>query len=316
MLDYIKQLPKKKRVAYIATAVFVVVCLLVELIGSIPGIPFNGWPDVFRMVGLSQGYVVPEGELEIHFLDVGNADCILIRQGEHHMLIDAGDASDYKYVVDYLDRHGVTKLDLVMSSHSHADHIGDMATILETYAVDRYLMAFMPEGEEPTTNLYLSVLEVLDERNIPVDDVNPGDVYTLGTAQVQILAPLTDHSDPNNMSVVARLTFGNRSFLFTGDAEAEVEREILTEGFDVSADVVKAGHHGSNTSSSAAFIRAVAPEYVVFTCGANNSYGHPHEEVVDRWMDTNAVCYRSDVHGYIVFTTDGESLTVSTEKGG
>lgn len=294
----------------------VVVCLLIELVGMIPGIPFKGWTDVLTWFGMPQTAVAPEGELHVHFIDLGNADCILVRQGEHTMLIDAGDLGDEQEILEYLHRFGVEKLDLVIATHPHADHIGEMAAVLENFPVQRFVMAFMPEGKEPTSRTYLNMLEALDEKEIPVEEAVPGDTYTLGTAQLQILGPISENSDPNAMSVVTRLTFGERSFLFTGDAEAEQEREILTAGYNVKADVLKAGHHGSKTSTSDPFLRAVAPQYVVITCGAGNSYGHPHDETIARLTDANIPYYRADELGDIVFTTDGTTLSVQTEKGG
>lgn len=316
MFEFFKRATQKQKKLYIAiSACVLALCLLIELIGTIPGIPFDGWSDVLEAFGLKQNYLTPEGELEVHFIDVGNADCILVRQGEHNMLIDSGNPGYYQLIVDYLDRHGVEKFDLVIATHAHADHIGEMADIIRTFPVDRFLMAYMPEGKEPTSGVYLSMLEALDERNVTVDEAVAGVTYALGTAQLQILAPLSEDSDENAMSVVTRLTFGRRAFLFTGDAEAKVEREILTRGFEVKADVLKAGHHGSKTSSSEPFLREVSPQYAVITCGDGQKYGHPHDEVLERLEAVGAVYYRANLHGDIVFTTDGETLTVETEKG-
>lgn len=317
MFDFFKKATKAQKKVYVTIAVcLVAVCLLIELIGMIPGIPFNGWSTILEACGLKQRYLIPEGELEVHFIDVGNADCILVRQGEHNMLIDSGDIGAYQDIVDYLDRHGIKKFDLVIATHPHADHIGEMADIIKAFPIDRFVMSYMPEGKEPTTNVYLSMLEALDERNVPIDEAVPGATYTLGTAQLQVLAPLSEHSDANAMSVVTRLTFGDRAFLFTGDAEEEVEREILTRGFEVKADVLKAGHHGSKTSSSEPFLRKIAPTYAVITCGEGNSYQHPHEEVLERLDDIGATYYRADLCGDIVFTVkDDGSLTVETQKG-
>ena len=155
----------------------------------------------------------------------------------------------------------------------------------------------------------------IDKKDIPVDEAEPGKIYTIGTAQFQIIAPLEEDNDPNAMSVVTRLTFGDRAFLFTGDAEAEVERQILTKGYNVKADVLKAGHHGSSTSTSDPFLRAVDPEVAVITCGTGNSYGHPHDETILRLKDAGVSTYRADMCGDIVITTDGTSLNVQTEKG-
>lgn len=317
MFNFFKRANKTQKKIYITIAVvLIVVCLLIEVLGRIPGIPFNGWDDVFVALGMRPSTIAPEGELQVHFIDVENADCILIRQGEHNMLIDAGDIGDEDAILDYLNRQGVEKFDLVVATHPHADHIGEMTTILENFPVERFIMSFMPEGEEPTTKVYLSMLELLDEKNIPIDEAEPGKTYTLGTSQFQILAPLEGDDDPNAMSVVTRLTFGDRSFLFTGDAEEGVERQILARGYTVKADVLKAGHHGSRTSTSDSFLRAVDPEIAVITCGEGNMYGHPHNETMIRLNKADITTYRADACGDIVITSDGTSLEVVTEKGG
>ena len=317
MFSFFKRANKTQKKIYITIAVVLVLaCLLIEVLGSIPGIPFNGWDDVFVALGMRPSAIAPEGELQVHFIDVENADCILVRQGEHNMLIDAGDIGDEDAILDYLNRQGVKKLDLVISTHPHADHIGEMTTVLENIPVDRFIMSYMPEGKEPTTKVYLSMLETLYEKNIPVDEAEPGKVYTFGTAQFQILAPLEEDDDPNAMSVVTRLTFGDRAFLFTGDAEEEVERQMLTRGFTLQADVLKVGHHGSRTSTSDPFLRAVDPEIAVITCGVGNKYGHPHNETTARLSEAGVTTYRADVCGDIVITSDGKTLEVMTEKGG
>lgn len=306
---------RQKRLCAAVIACLLIVCLLIELIGRIPGIPFNGWSDIFSALGMSQNTVVPEGELQVHFINVGNADCILVRQEEHNMLIDAGETGDYATIADYLNRQGVEKLDLVIATHPHADHIGSMADVIENFPIDRFIMSFMPEGKEPTTITYLSMLEALDKRDVKVDEAVPGETYTLGTAQLQILAPLEEDEDANAISVVTRLTFGKRAFLFTGDAESPVEGQMIAQGYNLKADVLKVGHHGSRTSSSAAFLRAVAPQYAVVTCGEDNRYNHPHDEAMKRLTAADVEYYRADLYGDIVFTTDGTSLTLKTQKG-
>jgi len=305
---------KQKKLLRMITLVLVAVCLLIELAGRIPGLSFSGWSDIYRALGLAPQTVTAEGELEVHFIDVGNADCILVRQGEKTLLIDAGERGDDDEILEYLGRHGVTSLDLVVATHAHADHIGGMADVIEALPVDTFIMAFMPEEETPTTSTYLSMLEALDEKSVTVEEAEPGTVYELGTARLQVLAPLEESKDTNDMSVVTRLTFGDRAFLFTGDAGTDVEKQLLNSTYPLQADVLKLGHHGSNTSNSAAFLRRISPQYAIIPCGLNNSYGHPHQEVLDRLEEQQITFYRSDVHGSVVFTTDGTALTVETEK--
>ena len=230
------------------------------------------------------------------------------------MLIDAGERGDADTILDYLDTYGVERLDLVIATHPHADHIGSMADIIREIEVGEFLMAYMPEDSTPTTATYLDMLEVLVERDVTVTEVLPRQTYPLGTAMLEVLAPMTEDDDPNAMSIVTRLSFGDNRFLFMGDAERDVEEQMLDAGYVLSADVLKTGHHGSKTATHDAFLRRVAPDYAVLTCGQGNSYGHPHREVVDRLNAANIAAYRSDVHGHIVFTADGETITVATQK--
>lgn len=274
-----------------------------------------GWDKVLIGTGLTPSPVTVEGEMEVHFIDVGNADCILIRQGDKNLLIDAGERGDVDDILDYFLLNGIYELEMVIATHPHADHIGGMEELLQEIPVQQFVMAFMPEAATPTTAVYEEMLMVLDEKNIGIQEARPGDVYALGEAQVQLLAPLEETDEANDMSVVTRIVFGQHSFLFTGDAETGVEKQLLRSGYDLKADVLKVGHHGSNTSSSAAFLRVVDPTYAVITCGRKNTYGHPHQEVLTRLNQLDASIYRSDISGDIVIVSDGETLTVRTEKG-
>lgn len=297
---------KKKLIKYVLGAIVVLIC---SLVGT-----FGDWDKIGDGLQLSQPAVTAEGELEVHFIDVGNADCILVRQDDKTMLIDAGERKSKITLQHYLDTYGIEKFDLVIATHPHADHIGGMAYILETYPVDRFVMSYMAEEHTPTTASYENMLELLVEKEIPVDEAVPGAVYELGTARLQILAPYEPDEEPNNISVVTRLTFGEKAFLFTGDAEKVVESQIIAGEYAIKADVLKMGHHGSKTSNSTAFLRRVAPNFAVITCGEDNDYGHPHQVVMDRLSNQDVKVYRSDLDGHIVFTTDGSTLSVATRK--
>lgn len=304
----------KKQITRTVAIAFAALCLLIELIGYIPGVSFNGWSDISAALGMTQPSVTAEGELEVHFIDVGNADCIFIRQQDKTLLIDAGESTTYDRVKDYLLDYGVTRLDMVVATHPHADHIGGMPFILEDFEVGQFIMSFMPDSATPTTKGYLRMLELLDEKNVTICEAKVGDVYELGTARLQILGPIEETTDKNNMSVITRLTFGDRAFLFTGDAESGVEKDLVESGYDLTADVMKLGHHGSKTSNSSRLLSAVSPQCVVATCGKDNDYGHPSLEVLRRLEAMDITLYRADVSGHIVITSDGEKFTVRTEK--
>lgn len=309
-----RKMTKKRMMRNIAIVV-AIICLGVELVSYIPGISFNGWSDISAALGLTNPPVTAEGELEIHFIDVENADCIFVRQQDKTLLIDAGESTTFDRVERYLEDYGVDHLDLVIATHPHADHIGGMPSVLERFSVGEFIMSFMPEDATPTTRTYIRMLELLDEKEIPVREAKVGDIYELGTARLQILGPIEETDEKNDMSVITRLTFGDRAFLFTGDAESGVEKQLVNSGYPLSADVLKLGHHGSKTSSSSLFLKAVSPQCVIATCGAENDYGHPHREVLQRLESMGITLYRADVSGNIVITSDGETFKVSTEKG-
>ena len=299
---------KQKQLIGLLTAVVALICFLVETVGP-------GWRRLTASVGLAPDTVTAEGELEVHFIDVGNADCTLVRQGDFALLVDAGERGDDDDILDYLNRHGVTDLDLVIATHAHADHIGAMAKVIEALPVARFVFAPMPESATPTTATFVSMLEALDGKQVAVEAAQPGAVYEVGSARLQVLAPIRESEDTNDMSVVTRLTFGERAFLFTGDAGVAVEEDLLASGYALQADVLKVAHHGSTTGNSTAFLSRVSPAYAFIPCGEDNSYGHPHEEVLAALLNRQSKIYRSDIHGDVVFVTDGKKLTVQTERG-
>ena len=310
-----KQLKRwQKRLASVVAVLVLAFALVIQLGEAFPGLHIPSWDDLFVGAGLAPAQTTAEGTLEVHILDVGNADCILVRQGEATLLIDAGERGDGDRILQYLNQHGVKKLDLVIATHPHADHIGGMAKILENLPVGRMLMSFPPESATPTSATYLAMLEKLEGKAVPVTEAEPGMTVQLGTAQLEILAPLEETEEYNNLSVVTYLTFGRNHFLFMGDAEASVEKAILAAGYPVQADVLKLGHHGSKTASCEAFLQQVAPTYAVITCGEGNSYGHPHAETLERLVALDIASCRSDLRGHMLFTSDGQTVQLQCEK--
>ena len=303
---------RKSKKPLVLTVVVAILILAIEL-GSHFGV--LNWPSLFGDFGLLNDNAALSGTLEVYYLDVGNADCILLRQDEQAMLIDAGERGDYDDILSALRRHNVQRLNLVIATHPHADHIGSMEKIVQEVEIDQFLMTFMPEDATPTTAVYLNMLKALEQKDVPVTEVLPGDTYEFGGAQAHILAPINESDDPNAMSVVCRVDYGKHRFLFVGDAEEAVERDMLAARTDLKADVLKVGHHGSRTGTCTAFLQAVSPSYAVITCGAENAYGHPHKQVLDRLQKAQVKTLRSDLDGDISFVTDGVSLLCATERG-
>ena len=306
---------KQKKIRWIITVCVVVLSLLIELLGRVLGWSFNGWSDVFAWFGMPQAKVIHTDELQVHFINVGNADCILVRQGDHAMLIDAGEVQHGDMLLDYLHRHDVDQLDLVIATHPHSDHMGSLSTITAHIPVRRFVMSYEPDDEAYDGWMYTTIIDHLDEDGAQIDQAKAGTVYELGAARVQILSPSAQEyelDDENEMSIVARLTFGEYSFLFTGDAIAEAEARMLEDGYALKSDVLKVAHHGSKTSTSPAFLKAVSPQYAVFSCG-DNDYGHPNGEVMERVYEIGAEVYRTDMDGNIIFISDGNTLSVRTD---
>jgi len=248
---------------------------------------------------------IVDGELEVHFIDVGQGDSILIKQNGHNMLIDAGDNKYGQTVVNYLKENGVKKLDYVIGTHPHADHIGGLDDVIYAFDVEK---VFLPNITH-TTKTFEDLLIAIQSKNLNITVPEVGGVYELGDASFKILAPANSYYDNlNNFSIVIRLEYGNNSFLFTADAEDVLEVEMLNSGYNLKSDVLKVGHHGSNTSTTASFLNAINPKYAVIQLASNNEYGHPSAEVISRLREKNIEIYRNDLDGTIVAKSDGNSI--------
>ncbi|MDY5478693.1 MAG: MBL fold metallo-hydrolase [Enterocloster clostridioformis] len=255
----------------------------------------------------------PSGSgLDVHFIDVGQGDSILAESDGHYMLIDAGENDQAGTVISYLKAEGVTKLDYVIGTHPHSDHIGGLDKVIDTFPVDK---VFLPPVEH-TTKTFEDVLDSIASRGLKITKPKPGDSYDLGNASFTILSPVKDYgNDLNNWSVGIRLTYGDNSFVMCGDAENQAEEDILNSGAVLKADVLKAGHHGSSTSTSNAFLKKVSPSWVVIQCGKGNSYGHPHKETMEKLKKAGCQILRTDEEGTITAFSDGKTITWSTGNG-
>lgn len=248
--------------------------------------------------------------LMVTWLDVGQGDAAVIQCGGHAMLIDGGKPEESSYIYAWLKQHGLSSLDVMVATHVDADHIGGLSGALNYATVGT---AYCP-ATTGTTKTFESFVKYLAAQGKSITVPTTGETFALGAAQVQILGPLRSAEDSNNSSIVLKVTYGATSFLFTGDAEREEEQDLLNAGENLQSTVLKIGHHGSDTSTSYPFLRAVAPQYAVISVGAGNSYGHPTEAVLSRLRDAGVTTFRTDMQGEITAVSDGNTVHFSVAK--
>ena len=246
-----------------------------------------------------------KGELEVHFLDVGQADCTLVKCDGYTMLIDTGLDDQGTKIQNYLQKQGIDRLDYLVLTHSDADHIGSADVVMTKFDIGTIFMS----NFEKETKTYKNLLKIIEENQIHYLSPAVGNVYALGSASFRILAPNRDYDTPNDTSIALLITHGENTFLFTGDAEKDAEEDMLNNGLSLAADVFHAGHHGSKTSNTQEFIDAVMPRYAVISCGVDNSYGLPDAEVLNRFREKEMMVYRTDEQGTIVAISNGEKIT-------
>lgn len=252
------------------------------------------------------------GQLKVHYIDVGQADSILVQQGNSSMLIDAGNNGDAQVIKNYLDNQGVKSLDVVIGTHGHEDHIGSMDYIINSFKVGN---VYFPK-QTSTTNTFKDFVSAVKNKGLKLTAPTVGSTFNIGDATITILAPNgTSYEDANDYSIVVKVVFGNTSFLLTGDAEAESESEMVSKGLDLSATLLKVGHHGSRSSTGQSFLDKVNPKYAVISVGKGNSYGHPTQDVMDRLKSKNIPVYRTDENGTVVATSDGTNVSFNVSPG-
>ncbi len=262
-----------------------------------------------------QSEPIGQTETYVDFIDCGQGDSTLLVSKGHAVLIDATTGDHADEVIEHLAARGIEKLDHMVLTHPHEDHIGGASAVLDAVDVERIYMKEPTEGTEPTTAVYLRLLEKIDDKDVDISLTKVGDQFDCGEFRFEILGPIENHEDLNNQSIALNATYGDVSFLFTGDLEKPAERDLVeVYGGALKATVLKAGHHGGGGSSCDDFLDAVLPRYSVISCGANNSYGHPHDDMLERLRERNITYYRTDINGTVTAYTDGKSVSFETEE--
>lgn len=268
----------------------------------------SGSPD--RIPTIDPGSAPGSSEFEVHFLDVGQGLSVLVRSGKHALLYDGGDRETSSFVVSYLKSHGVTSLDYMIASHYDADHLSGLIGVLRTIPVDTILGPDYVHDSK-TYTAFQNAVSALQK-----DVLHPaaGSEYRLGDAYFTVLGPEKISSEPNNNSVAIRLINGENSFLLSGDAEEPEEEAMCSSGLTLYSDVICPGHHGSSTATTGLFLSCTQPEWAVISVGADNDYGHPHAETLQRLADAGVQVLRTDEHGTVIAKSDGKKITWSTER--
>ena len=247
-------------------------------------------------------------KLSVHFIDVGQGDSILITQGKHAMLIDAGNNDKGTRVQLYLKKHGITSLDYVVGTHPDADHIGGLDVVIYKFECKKILL---PDCASNTAT-YRDVLSSMKSKNYTATHPAAGQKFSLGKAQFTITGPVQKYNSTNDNSLSLRLTFMQSSFLFTGDTTQNAEPDLIAKNKTLQADVLKIAHHGSKYSTTSAFLSAVSPKYAVISCAEGNSYGFPCARVLNLLRKNHVKTFRTDEQGSIVATSDGQTITWNT----
>lgn len=310
----------------IITIVVITFLLLVSACGIFLNLDINFTQDILGLIAIDDiqkdegiktnynyDFKSEDGNLNVYFINVGQADAILINMGSEYALVDAGSESTEEKLISYLSSFDITKFKYVFGTHTHEDHIGGMDKIISNFECENIIFP----NTMSTTVSFERFIDSVTKKNKHITQAKAFDIYMLGDAQIKVLWPnaVSTFDNQNNYSIVLKVTYKDVSYLLTGDMEVLVENELLKNNVDVSSDVLKVAHHGSLTSTSVKFLNAVNPSYAIISVGENNNYGHPNAKILERLSIRNIIVYRTDRNGTIISKTDGKNIKFTFEKG-
>jgi competence protein ComEC len=292
---------------------YIALIVVLAIVGFIFGYDSNFYGGFRTFINDTFGKEIKEVEsltddVKVYFLDVGEADAILIDSNGKYVLIDSGNNEDGNNLVSYMKEVGVERLEYVIGTHAHEDHIGSMSYIIKKFDIDHYIMP----STKTDYNSYTYTIKALDKKEMGVEEPKIDSIIKLDEVSCKYLYYDNNEEDLNNNSIIMKCTFFNNSYLFTGDTTSDVEKMIFDK--DLKSDVLKIAHHGSRYSSSAQFLEKVNPKYAIITCEEDNEYGYPHKVTLDKLNSKNIKIFRTDYDGTIISTSDGNNISFNTIK--
>ncbi len=301
----------KKKIIFIIFVFSVIFSLIISFLHITD---IFSWNKLLSTTGFIEGVKRQDSNFVIYYLDVGQSDCTIIVCDDEVLVIDAGTVNQVHNIKESLFSLEIEEIDYLLVTHQHDDHMAGASKLIEKYDVNNIIMPRLSKINSVDTLTYQDLINNISNRCVNPIEVSAGDSFMLGSATVQILSPQKQDDNLNNMSIVLKVTYGETSFLFQGDSEDDVEKQLLRSGYDLSANILKVGHHGSNTSSTNSFLETVNPDYAIISCGYDNNYGHPNSFVIERLEGNNITPYITSINGNITAISNGKSITIITEK--
>ncbi len=295
---------KIKLFAVLLLVIASIVITVLELCG------ITSWYQVHSALGINNGVKPSNSDFAVYYLDVGQSDCTIVVSNGSVMVIDSGSYTRYNHIAKSLHSLDITKIDYLVITHPHSDHFGGAEQLLDNFTVCNIIMPCMTIENNVENEEYLRLLNAVAQNGVNAFSAQETKSFDLSGANVDLLAPLKQYKDLNNMSIVLRVTYGETSFLFQGDAESQVENDLLNSGVSLKSTVLKVGHHGSKTSSTNAYLKAVEPQLAIISCGEENTYGHPRVTVIEYLAQNNIDFLITASYGDIVVESDGKEITV------
>lgn len=306
----VKKIKTQINLSSIAIILFAVI---ITLLGILYAINKDSYKTIFNATGLNKKTQV-KSDFSVHFIDVGQGDCSLIKCGDKNILIDTGDSVYSRKIINYLKSHNVNKIDYLIISHPHADHIGGLTEIAEEINISTIYMRDFDKADIPNDVNYKNIIKIIKDKKIKVKNPVSGEKLSINNTELTFFVPSYDADNLNNSSILTKIMYEGKSFLFTGDIEKKSEKELLLKNYDLKADVLKVAHHGSNTSSNDEFLKSVSPEYCVISCGSDNSFTHPSDDAIKRLSGYTKNILRTDLLSHIIFKTGDAGLTYKYRK--